>query len=99
MNRWLCFVLPADCGGEIQVSRDGSPSYITSPGYSSTEDNGYYDNHQECNWRVTAPSGYQVELEFVDDFSVYCHYASQCNHWVEVKYNRKSMNTGAQGAR
>ena len=83
------------CGGEIYLSADGSPAYFTSPGFYQ----GHYDNRQQCNWRITAPKGYHVQMECVEQFAVYCHYSGQCNHWVEVKYNEESLSTGIQGAR
>ena len=45
---------------------------------------------------MQAPFGYRVELQFVDDFSVYCHNQNQCYHWAEVRY---SANIGLPGPR
>ena len=83
------------CGGEIQLSADGTPMYISSPGYTSKIP---YDNFKQCNWRITAPPDNQVELVFEDRFGVYCQ-QEQCSHWVEVKYKRDNMDNGTQGAR
>nr|QTJ24581.1 astacin [Perinereis aibuhitensis] len=78
---WLASPKGANCGEEIRLGNDEVRT-ITSPGYG----NAPYNDFIECSWLIRAPRNLKVELQFEDDFGVFCHNQRECYHWVEVKY-------------
>ncbi|XP_062613169.1 zinc metalloproteinase dpy-31-like [Saccostrea cucullata] len=62
--------------------------YLNTPGYFSP---GRYPNNADCTWRILAPSGKRVRLEFVGTFNLRCN--TRCLDYAEVRFSSVS-NTG-----
>ncbi|XP_061169452.1 zinc metalloproteinase dpy-31-like [Saccostrea echinata] len=56
--------------------------YLNSPGYFVPRN---YTTNAECTWKITAPPGKRVRLEFIETFRITCD--RRCLDYVEVRYN------------
>lgn len=54
-----------DCGGSIQLEYSTNSTIITSPNYPNIP-----SAHIECIWRVTAPNGELLKIEFLERFDL-----------------------------
>ncbi|CAD5123380.1 DgyrCDS11736 [Dimorphilus gyrociliatus] len=76
----------------------GEERVINTPNYGTG-----YKSGDKCNWRISAPPGYQVKITFDSNFRIYCYkarddsglYIRAClYHWVEVKYDYDLSKNG-----
>ncbi|KAH0627493.1 hypothetical protein JD844_003258 [Phrynosoma platyrhinos] len=53
------------CGGNVYISQTSPSGFISSPNYP-----GNYPPHGDCVWKIIAPYGEAVELQFQDQFDI-----------------------------
>ncbi|XP_067326675.1 cubilin [Anolis sagrei] len=53
------------CGGNVYISENSPSGFISSPNYP-----GNYPPHTDCVWKIIAPYGEAVELQFQDPFDI-----------------------------
>lgn len=53
------------CGGEIALTQFSNETEISTPNYPNVP-----PAHLECFWRITAPPGENLRIDFVDRFDM-----------------------------
>ena len=61
MPRFTFREISVVCGGQLELSAAVAQGELTSPSYP-----GAYPHSLDCVWRVVAPPGEQVQLDFLD---------------------------------
>lgn len=68
-----------DCGGTITLDHSRNTTVITSPNYPNIP-----SPHIECIWRLTAPNGELMKIEFLDRFDL--TYLPTCaSEYLEIR--------------
>ncbi len=73
------------CGGELK----SFPGTITTPRYPLP-----YPNNRECTWKILAPQGMYIHVEFDGVYSLdyVCRYREcECKDIVDIKDGGKSL--------